>query len=173
MGTMTAQILIGENHPYEGGIVNLSHTLSLSENGVPRWTIRGNHFRPSKADFKPVGWIPTFESMLEDGLLMISLYALNDPKLISLSEEVFKKPIYDVTSLYEEISPSDLQKLHIANREILSGKKLVINVFNGSSINRHLRQLKYYSHLELEVCRSVFSKHYSLWSKQFVTEGFL
>jgi hypothetical protein len=72
MSTMTAQLLIGNAHPNDGGI-NPEFYMYLSENGVARWTIiKENIFSESinNEDDRVAQWIPTIEHMLEDALIM-------------------------------------------------------------------------------------------------------
>ncbi|WP_121661857.1 hypothetical protein [Metabacillus litoralis] len=73
MGTFTAQLLVGQAHPYEGGICGITHTLQLSENGRPAWVLVSTNDEKDTKITK-ITWIPTLEHMLEDALLMIGLY---------------------------------------------------------------------------------------------------
>jgi hypothetical protein len=173
MGTITAQIMIGQNHPYEGGMVNLSHYLFLSENGVARWTLRESNLLDSSRKFKPISWIPTIEHMLEDGLLMITLFVLREEKLIQMAEQAFGKPLHEVTNFYSEIAKEDLIKLHMENQRLLKKMKLMVNVFQGSTIFRQVSSLHEYQELEIEVCKSIYTRQYSMWNGQYEASGFL
>ena len=44
MGTLTAQMLVGSPHPQFGGILP-SHTLYLTKNDRPAWTLVSNALR--------------------------------------------------------------------------------------------------------------------------------
>src|SRR5690554_6680116 len=85
MGTFTAQILIGKNHPYDGGIHSITHTLFLSENSRPTWVLKNEGAKKKDS----IIWITTVENMLEDGLLMLGVYVLKDEKLLKMKEKYF------------------------------------------------------------------------------------
>ena len=79
MATFTAQILIGAKHPYDSGMMNSSHSLFLSENSRPAWILSTTDiFNENKQTQPRITWIPTLENMLEDALVMIGLYVLED-----------------------------------------------------------------------------------------------
>lgn len=170
MATMTAFIKIGGNHPNDQGLVNLTHTMYLSENGVARWTLRKeNLYQEEKGETKAISWIPTPENMLQDALLMIGLFVYRDDELIKKAEEVFQKPI----SQFDVIDSSlglNLEKLYDKVKVLGKGSKLVINVLDGSSITKQLEVLKDYQ-MELEVTKTIFNKYYDHWSNQVREEG--
>jgi hypothetical protein len=93
MGTYTAQVLIGTPHPNHGGI-HPTHQLMLSENSRPAWILTSwENTEEEKV------WIPTIESMLEDGLLMIAFYLLKEREDNVLFRD-FARKIKPKKSLY-------------------------------------------------------------------------
>jgi hypothetical protein len=173
MSTFTCQILVGQKHSYDGGIINISHTLFLSENSRPAWVLSPtNMFNDAKNPQPPKTWIPTIENMLEDALVMIGLYILKDDQLITLANQNFCDINKDFIECYDDIQSADIQELYKHARKIQSSHKIVISVFQGSSILKQLPILKQYQN-DIEVCKSIYTKENSLWSRQFEENGAL
>ncbi|MCM3569312.1 hypothetical protein [Neobacillus mesonae] len=174
MGTFTAQILVGQKHSYDNGILNISHTLYLSENSRPAWILTpADIFKEHEpTNSNRVTWIPTLENMLEDALVMIGLYVLKDKNLIRLVNQYFQDANKEFIELYQDIHPENLQELYIHVRSITSSHKILLSVFQDSSILKQIQVLKHYQN-DIEVCKSIYSKQFSLWSKQFEINGYL
>lgn len=166
MGAITAQILIGQSHPYEGGLVNLEGALLLTENGVARWSLnpwgRAEHFSCHS-------WIPDPGTMLEDGLLLLGLHVWKDEMLLQFADKAFQKPLNQIEMLTENvISDQDRYRLHERCRSILQGRKLVITVLEGSSIKRQLDVLFQYP-FEVEVCVPTYNRTWNVWTQTMVS----
>ncbi|WP_062110040.1 hypothetical protein [Bacillus niameyensis] len=145
MATFTAQILIGQKHSYDSGIINISHSLFLSENSRPAWILTPMElFKEQKQLQTQITWIPTLENMLEDALVMIGLYVLQDKKLITLANNLFGNPEKSCIELYDDIKPEHLKKLYEQARQIESSHKIVLSVYEGSSILNQLSVLDLY-----------------------------
>lgn len=171
MGTFTSKILVGQKHSYDGGIINISHTLYLSENSRSAWILTpAAEFNENKQSQQRIVWIPTIENMLEDALVMIGLYVLKDEKLVSLAEQYFQYPNKNVIELYDDIKPEELEELYKQARAIESSHKIILSVFQGSSILKHLPALKNYQN-DIEVCKSIFTKEFSVWNRRFEESG--
>ena len=171
MATLTAQIMIGQKHSYDSGIINISHSLYLSENDRPAWILTSTDvFHERQAHQPNIIWIPTLENMLEDALFMIGLYVLKDKNLLSLANQYLKNPKKDYIQLYNDIKSENLLELYQQARLIESSHKLIISVFRGSTIQSQLSVLKQY-HNDFEVCTSKFLKEFSLWTNRFETSG--
>jgi hypothetical protein len=113
MSTFTAQILVGQKHAYDSGIINISHSLFLSENSRPAWILSPTDiFKHQEEPQSRITWIPTIENMLEDALVMIGLYVLKDEKLLSMAKNHFTNPRKDFIELYTDINQEDLQELY-------------------------------------------------------------
>lgn len=152
MATLTAQILVGSSHPNHGGIAP-SHYLFLSENSRPAWMlVRQNLFSGKGAGGGRITWIPTVEDMLEDGLLMVAVHAVKVGPVIDLMKEYRPRIRPLRLEMYEDFEPAQRQALYRACREHLTAPKLIVSVFEGSSIARRLSILKKYM-CEIEVCK--------------------
>ena len=145
MATLTAQILVGAAHPYDGGI-NPTHFLFLSENDRPAWILLPqNIFYDGEGKVhESITWIPTVENMLEDALLMIAIHALKEVEIIELAENCFRNKEKDRAYLYDDINQEDLKKLHARCRSIERQCKIVVTVLDGSTIHRQLKVLENY-----------------------------
>jgi hypothetical protein len=172
MGTITAQLLIGEAHPNHGGIYP-THVLYLSENSRPYWILtEHNILVESSRNQKPIIWIPTVENMLEDALLMISCYVMKNPNIsVTVSQNLNKRKETWV-QLYEAFEKEELARLYAVNRESSARYKLVMNVFEGSTILHQLKVLEKYG-MEVEVTLPVYSRSFSMWSNQMMIKGSL
>jgi len=103
MATFTAQILIGQKHSYDGGILNMTHSLYLSENDRPAWLLTPTDIFSEDDERQPnIIWIPTLENMLEDALVMIGLYVFKDKHLFSLANQFFRNPKENFIELYND-----------------------------------------------------------------------
>jgi len=172
MGTITAQILIGEAHPNHGGIYP-THVLYLSENSKPSWILtEHNILVESNGNQKPIIWIPTVENMLEDALLMISHYVTKHPQITATVSQNLNKIKEHWVQLYEAFKEEELAQLYALNKEISSRYKLMINVFEGSTILQQLDVLEEYG-MEVEVTIPVYSRAFSMWSNKMVIKGSL
>lgn len=157
MGTFTAQLLVGNSHPYDGGINTITHTLYLSENSRPVWILLTNDGK------RIMRWIPTLENMLDDGLLMIGLYVLKDEELLKMKNQYFVNERPDYIELYSDVKPEHLVKMYSHCRQLKDSRKIMLSVFAGSSIEGRLPVLKNYQ-LDMEVCLSIYKKEHSVWS---------
>ena len=172
MSVITAQILIGESHPNHGGIYP-THVLYLSEQGEPSWILTEHRVLvadPRKQN--PIIWIPTMENMLEDALLMISHHVLKKPEIAKAFGEntcIRDKPFI---RLPEEVDREQLTRLHAINQGLDMRCKLMINLFEGSSVRRHLLVLEKYG-MELEVTTPIYSRAHARSRKEMVVRGSL
>jgi hypothetical protein len=62
MGTFTAQILIGNNHRYGGGIIP-SHAVFLSENSRPAWILKNLDLNEFRTKINPAWTYEHFRSL--------------------------------------------------------------------------------------------------------------
>ncbi|GGA90310.1 hypothetical protein [Ornithinibacillus halotolerans] len=173
MGTFTAQILVGQKHSYDGGILNISHVLYLSENNRPAWVLVPMDIFSEHKEMveKRVTWIPTVENMLEDALVMVGLYVLKDNKLRELTNQYLETEKDDFVELYD-IPQHKRQELYNYVKTIEGSHKIMLSVFRGSTIANQLPVLEEFKN-DIEVCTSVYTKEFSLWSKQYEISGHL
>jgi hypothetical protein len=138
LATITAQILIGTEHPYHGGI-NPTHFLFLSENDRPAWILTNENITGENTDVETIVWNPTTENMFEDALFMINLFTVKDKTLIAYLKENHKKINFNENSisLPEIFDKKDLEKIYQLNRELFKKNKslkLVVSIFADSSL---------------------------------------
>lgn len=174
MGAINAQILIGQSHSYDGGIINISHSMYLSENGTARWILRSENIYGDKCK-EPViiNWVPHINSILEDGLLMIGLFIWKDKELLKLAEKLFKKSLGEFEIINSSvIEDDDLKRLHQRCRSLDIRSKLIITALDGSSVLRELELLEKYK-MEVEVCKTVYTRSFNAWENQINVKGSL
>ena len=138
MATFTAQILIGTEHPYHGGI-NPTHFLFLSENDRPAWILTNENITGENPDVEKIVWNPTTENMFEDALFMINLYIEKDKTLIAYLKENHKKINFNTNniSIPEILDKKELEKIYQLNLDLLKKNKslkLVVSIFADSSL---------------------------------------
>src|SRR3954454_19258363 len=99
MGSMTAQLLVGQGHRYHDGIF-ATHVASLSENSRPSWLLEPTGRSLGGAPMDGVGegegpewtreptiWVPSGpENILADGLLLLAVHVLRMPSVLELVE---------------------------------------------------------------------------------------
>jgi hypothetical protein len=153
MGTITAQILVGNPHLYHGGIAP-SHYLFLSENSRPAWIlINQNIIDQSESKENRIVWIPSVENMLEDALAMIAIHVIKNQQIIDLAQKMYKNIEGPHLEVYENLTESQRQELYKECRRNENWPKIVVTVLNGSSIKKQVSVLKKYS-IDAEVCIS-------------------
>lgn len=163
---MTAQILVGRAHPNHGGI-NPSHYIFLSE---ALTLVAQNIFPEEVEDQRRITWIPTRENILEDALLMIGLYVLEDEKLLKLANEYFTDFSADRIELHKDIDGEKLEELYQECRKLDYQYKIVINDFDDGRL--HPKVLEEYS-MDVTVCTPDYKRWYSRWQDEVRTEGTL
>lgn len=171
MGNVTAQILIEESHVDSKGI-NPTHYMFFSEDRIPTWTILSDNIHSTDKEFIKKVWYPTMENTLDDALLMIALYVLEDEAAIELAKLSFKDFSQNSIGLYNDIDKENREKLYEISRNLFSGLKIVITVMEGSSLFDHLKVLKDYK-MEIEVCTPIYSRLYYSWYKEQIEKGSL
>ncbi|WP_413299799.1 hypothetical protein AA0X95_16845 [Bacillus sp. 1P10SD] len=159
MGTFTAQLLVGHVHPYDGGIYGVTHTLYLSENGRAAWMLQ----KAGDTGDNQITWIPTIEHMLEDALLMVGIYILKDKALCKMKDSYFSNKQKNYVELYNELNTKQLIEMRARCRELSSESKIMISVFDGSTILSQLPVIKEYD-VDFEVCLSVYQRTFNVWN---------
>ena len=170
MATFTAQILLGHAHQNDGGMIP-THSLYLSEGSRPAWLIKEVDLWDD--GIEKVGnivWIPTLENIFEDALIMIGLYILKDEQLLEAAHKYFKKDIAGRVELYDDIEQQDLRKLYDICRSLKYQYKIAVTIFGSSSIEGNLKILEKYE-MDVEICKSVFTRAYSEWSQKTTIIG--
>lgn len=161
MGSLTAQILVGDAHPYHGGI-NPTYYLFLSENSRAAWILVNQNISDGQFLYlqsrgrvkkKKIVWIPTVENMLEDALLMIAIHVIEDPQIIDFAKKIYANIDEKRLEMYDHLSYTQRDQLYQKCRHIENWPKIVVTVTRGSTIRDQLPVLKNYS-IESELCVS-------------------
>ena len=173
MGTVTATMLIGGTHPYHGGIIP-SHMILFRENDCPILTLI--QFRESVPETfgivvegvstqgRLASWVPrSWDDMLEDALLMVGIYVLGIPELVSRMEKIFRDitnvGISDLTKNEREVEEMrGILREHIGEYDI----KIVLTIMEGSTVLRQIRKLEKYK-VAFEICVSKFRRLRDYW----------
>lgn len=175
MATLTAQILAGIGHPNKDGLL-VHASLVLYENSRPSWQLDLRQPRPSHsraASGPRCIWIPSHaERILEEGLLMLSLYVWRQPVVRRMARDQagldLRAPRQDLTQL----DPTDLNALCDVARAQPSPGKLAVTVLTGSSLRPQLPRLEDWA-LEAEVCTPQWWRMQNQWDASPRTGGSL
>lgn len=162
MAAKTAQLLLGNPHPNDGGLTVID-TLTLSEGDRPAWTMRRTG--PLQEGWRrEVVWIPSVEHMLDDGLLMAALYAFKcetvREKFLSFSDKLGSNRL----EIYEDLSVEQRHELYRLCRGIEDFPRIELTVYHGSGLIPCIGTLAYYR-MEYEVLMPVYSRSSSWFSR--------
>lgn len=173
MGTMTAQFLIGSGYPHHGGIIP-THYLFLSENSRPALVLLSQNIYDNTENTPEdkIIWIPSLENMLEDALLMIALYVIRDEQLLKLARKYIKFFGDNRIEVYQDIFDEGREKFYHACRLLGRQFKIVLSVYEGSSLLTQLQKLTNYQ-MEVEVLLPVYLRYHSPYQNKIVTRGSL
>lgn len=143
MGTFTAQILIGNDHRYGGGIIP-SHAVFLSENSRPAWILKNLDLFEEGNESEFIRWIPTIDNMLDDAMLLIGVHVIKDEAVIKAAREFCKVDNLNNLELYEAFTSEDLQTLYELVRTTRIEYSIALTVFNESHIINQYKTLDHY-----------------------------
>lgn len=169
MATYTAQILVGYGHPNDDGLtyVRQPHVFWLSENSRPCWSI-------CHGGQKHV-WVPRRpDSILDDGILMVSAFVFDMPNLTDALEET--KVI--LSDRHVELSTSLSDKQHknlitlVKHESDRQSLKAILSVFAHSSLLSTIHRLADYS-FQVEVLRPSYTRLYNRWRDAVLETGSL
>ena len=166
MSTMVAQMAVGHSDMYHGGIIP-THTAWLSTNGRPAWVL--NPTRWGQAPDDPdadlpqwtqaeVVWVPHRpETILEDGLLLLSIHVLRDPSILDRVDVAAPALRNAGFSDLTELDPMLLEELRDRVKSNDFDYKIVLSLWEGNSIKEQLPALADYS-MQLEVCTPTYTR---------------
>ena len=72
--------------------------------------------------------------------------------------------------LYEEFKDSQRQQLYEKCRQMSQFPKVIISVFQSSTIQMQLKIIEQYQ-MDVEVCYPIYSRLYSIWTQQQQLQG--
>lgn len=170
MATITAQLIVGEAHTWHGGISNAT-TLNLYENSRPAWV-----YEPAGRKEENIYWIPTVENMLEDGLLLAAVHIWRNDDIVRTLKSVTGNDSLNQLELYN-VSKEDLEILYEKCRALNNGAKVIISVFNGSTLLGQVGVMEKYK-VEHEICLPQASRKqnyvwYACYGSNLCRERFL
>lgn len=165
MGTFTASILVGSGHTNAGGISPIT-TLYLHENSKISWVMRG-----TRMPRREMTWICTVDHTLEDAVLMIAYFVLENSPIRELVKEFAPKFREHQAFLYDEFTDSQRKQLYSCCRRLEAFPKLIVTTFRGSYLSSKLHQLPALTNGDLEICTPAYSRLYSHWTNKVVEEG--
>lgn len=155
MSTITATILVGTAHRYDGGI-QPTHMIQVSEGH--RIALHLHRFGTDPyvrtftepVDGKRITIIPTVDQIVDDVFLMISTYILGKVK------PLFPLHGPDKKSLNELFSDDELQNLYRQSKASLEtlNMKVVFHLLDESHLLTKLEQIECYP-CEFEITRTV------------------
>lgn len=143
MGAFTAQILVGHEHRYGGGIIP-SHAVFLSENSRPAWILKELEVAEGNSCSEFIRWIPTIDNMLDDAMLLIGIHVVKDEVVIKAARNVCKFDSLNELELYEAFTSEDLTSLYDLVRASSVEYRIALTVFNVSHIFDQCRVLDLY-----------------------------
>ena len=158
MSTLTAQILVGNPHPFDDGIIP-SHFIFLKENNQPSWSlVKANVFQENKNyKLSEIVWRPTLENMLEDALLMVAIHVLKNKEIIKIAKDFSSKIDSQLLELNSHLNNEQKEVLYKKCRELSEFPKIIISIFRSSTIEEQISVLEEYK-MEVEVCTPVYSR---------------
>ena len=168
MGTFTASILVGSGHPNDGGISPMT-TLYLNEGSKISWVMRGA--RSARGPRREMTWICTVDHTLEDAILMIAYFVLENSPIRELVKEFAPEFREHQAFLYDEFTDSQRKHLYSCCHRLENFPKLIVTTFRGSYLSSKLHQLPALTTGDLEICTAVYSRLYSPWTNKVVEEG--
>ena len=175
MATITAQIQVGHGHQNHGGI-NPSHYLFLSENSRPAWILVPQNVFPVEREEKNIKnedrivWIPSQEGMLEDAILMIAYYILQDKKVCDILDEYLGNKPKDSIEVHSDIPEEVRTELYQICRSFKIKYKILVLVMDGSAIYAQIKALDLYN-MDLEICSSVYSRFSNPFKDETIETG--
>lgn len=158
MTTLTAQILVGDPHPFDDGIIP-SHFIFLKENNQPSWSlVKANVFQGNKNyDVSEIVWKPTKENMLEDALLMVAIHVLKNKEIVKIAKDFSNRIDSQMMELYTDLNKEQRDLLYKKCRELSEFPKIILSIFRSSTLEEQITVLEQYK-MEVEVCIPVYSR---------------
>ena len=170
MATYTGQLLCGDGHPNDDGLMPSSvRSLWLSENSRPAWIIGEPRRRPTYV------WLPHApDTILSDGLLMVVTLILEQHSLwrsVGIDIDPQQRPTIDLAKV---ITPDQHDALLNAARAASVGSRLkvIVAAFTGSSVLAQLSQTREFA-FDVEVLAPVGSRLYDRWTRSTWLSGML
>ena len=176
MATYTGLILAGTPHPNDDGLLynREPRRMWLSENSRAAWCLDTPARAIRDGRRGQTVWIPKRpSSILQDGLLMVSVMILKDKEIRSaLLKMLGCDELPARIDFSKAVTSEQYERLIELSRVNSEGYffKLIISCFHGCSITGQVSILEHYK-LDTEVLVPGFSRLYSRWLKSTVIQG--
>jgi len=171
MSVVTAQILIGHTDTFHAGIWP-THGLYLFENSRPSWVLSPLMLQVDSGPApRQYTWVPVADSLLEDGVLMIYLYAVRDEGVRAAAPRSLDD-VHTWRELATATTAAERGALRGACRASGFRCKAVVTVLEGSSLTGRLGPLDDYP-MDIEVCPSRYVREIDGWKGGIVRRGAL
>ena len=166
MSALTAQILVGQSHPNDGG-VNPLYALYLHEGDKCAWSIHRLDLEDSKCE-KLAYWFCDPSQIMADALLLAAFYAgekgAYSEQLLNVfpSAKTFRVGSFEL-SLLDRLELLDMVKK-------MPMPKMNLSIFHGSSLAAQtslLREFKF----DCEICESKSYRITSQWDEKPLLGG--
>lgn len=168
MPDITAQILIEDPEGIRGHYTQFSRILLL-EGNTPVWVSQ----RERHPDYRMrrIVWTATVENMLDDALVMAAVHVLQNEQMLA-SLMGFLKKGYQSLLLYDDLTQRQRDELYAQCKEIFRDQKIIIMVFEGSSVQQCLPTLQDYQ-MDCQVLMPVYRQRRYSCNQELVVRGSL
>jgi hypothetical protein len=159
MSATTSQILVGRPHPYEGGM-NPEFALYLHEGDNCRWSMHKINLADSQLARLSV-WICDPNQIMADALLLAAFHAGGDQTFRDHLLKVFPAARKEMLESAEIAHVDRLEMLDMIRG--IKMPKLVVSVFEGSSLDQKQTGLLRDFQFDCEICEPVSYRLGSVW----------
>lgn len=167
MSAITAQILVGHPHPNDGGI-NPAFALYLHEGDKCAWSIHRLDLGDSKCE-KLACWFCDPSQIMADALLLAAFYAGEKGAFWDKLLNAFPSAKTSCAGSFELSLLDRLELLDMVKG--IKMPKLVVSVFEGSSLNKAQTGLLRDFQFDCEICEPVSYRLGSVWNTETRSGG--
>ena len=161
MPAITAQILLGQSHPSDDGL-KPHYALYLLEGDKCAWSIHRIDLEDSKCE-KLAYWFCAPSQIMADALLLAAFYSSSKGSYSEHLLNVFPPAKSFRVGSFELSLLDRLELLDMVKK--MSMPKMVISIFQGSSLASQTRLLRDFS-FDCEICESKSYRITSQWDEK-------
>ena len=166
MPDITAQILIEDPEGIRGHYTQFSRILLL-EGSTPVWISQRE--RHPDYSMRRIVWTATVENMLDDALVMAAVHVLENEQILA-SLMGFLKKGYQGLSLYDDLTQQQREALYAQCKEIFRDQKIIVMVFEDSSVQQCLSTLQDYQ-MDCQVLMPAYRQRRYFFNQELVVRG--
>jgi len=160
MSALTAQILLGQSHPNDGGITPV-YALYLHEGDKCAWSIHRINLEDSKCE-KLGYWFCDSSQIMADALLLAAFYSGGKGAYSEQLLNVFPQAKTFRVGSFELSLLDRLELLDMVKK--MPMPKMVISIFQGSSLTSQTSLLRDFE-FDCEICESKSYRVTNQWDK--------